>query len=227
MTGLRIKLNWNLPLLRAAMFCSLMCIPVQLALGQRSNTARTKSKTTADNLMNLGDFYYRSNDTTDAADKYYKQVVVKYPGTQAAGFAQFNRGNYWLRKYYILKEQRSKDDRSALTEAEGQYYDFIDKFAQPTNTIGLLSDAEFYLALVYLQEGKREYAIGWLNKVLADAEKDRLIYIFKVVWTSSSADTVDRNVESQQLASLTKVLIDKGLPFKEIIVGVRKWCQRQ
>src|SRR5689334_1246933 len=96
----------------------------------------------ADKLLSLGDFYYRNGDVSDKADAYYKQVIRNSPGSQAAGYAQYNRGSYWFRKFYVIKEQYSKEDRSALTQAEGQYYDFIDKFAQQTNTTGLLSDAE-------------------------------------------------------------------------------------
>ena len=127
-----------------------------------------------------------------------------------------------------MKEQYSKEDRTALLEAEGQYYDFIDKFSRQTNTIGLLSDAEFYLALVYLKQGKREYAIGWLNRMLAEAvNDDESVYIYKVVWSSKPGDIVDRNVEAKQLATFTRQTIEKGRDFDSVVLEIRRWCQRQ
>jgi tetratricopeptide (TPR) repeat protein len=182
----------------------------------------------ADKLLALGDFYYRTNDITDAADRYYRQVIHSSPGSQAAGNAQYNRGSYWFRKYYLTKEQYSKEDRAALSEAEGQYYDFIDKFAQQTNTIGLLSDAEFNLALVYLQQGKREYAIGWLNRMLAEAVKhDQAVHIYKVVWSSKPADLVDRNVDAAQLATFARNAMQKDGDFNSVVLEIKRWCQRQ
>ncbi len=182
----------------------------------------------ADKLLSLGDFYLRTNDVSDAADRYYKQAIKNSPLSQTAGYAQFNRGNYWFRKYFIVREQFSKEDKAALTEAERQYFDFIDKFAQPNNVTGLLSDAEFYLALVYLQEGKRSYASGWLNRMLSEAvDKDRLVNVYKVVWTSNAADIIDRNVDARQLALLTRQLVDKGLNFNATVSEIKRWCQRQ
>ena len=183
---------------------------------------------TPDKLLSLGDFYYRNNDISDKADSYYKQAIRNSPGTQTAGYAQYNRGNYWFRKFYVVKEQYSKEDPRALVEAEGQFYDFIDKFAKQTNTIGLLSDAEFYLALVYLQQGKRDYAVGWLNRMLAEAVKqDQMVYVYKVVWTSKPADIVDRNVDGAQLATFARQAIQKGGDINSVVLDIKRWCQKQ
>lgn len=182
----------------------------------------------ADKLLSLGDFYFRNNDITDIADRYYKQAIRNAPGSQTAGYAQYNRGSYWFRKFYIVKEQYSKENRALLVEAEGQYYDFIDKFARQTNTIGLLSDAEFYLALVYLQQGKRDYAIGWLNRMSAEAVKqDQKVYVHKVVWSSKPGDIVDRNVDAAQLAAYARQAIQKSADTNAVILDIRRWCLRQ
>ncbi len=115
-----------------------------------------------------------------------------------------------------------------MLEAEGQYYDFIDKFAKQTNTTGLLADAQFYLALVYLQQGKRDYAIGWLNRMLAEAvNDDQSVYVYKVVWSSKPGDIVDRNVGAAQLATFARQTIEKGGDFDSVIIEIRRWCQRQ
>jgi tetratricopeptide (TPR) repeat protein len=183
---------------------------------------------TPDKLLSLGDFYYRSNDITDAADRYYRQAIRNAPGSQTAGHAQYNRGSYWFRKYYVVKEQYSREDRAALSEAEGQYYDFIDKFAKQTNTSGLLSDAEFYLALVYLQQGKRDYAIGWLNRMMDEAVKqDQSVYVYKVVWSSKPGDIVDRNVGAAQLATFARQTIQRGGDANSVVLEIKRWCQRQ
>jgi tetratricopeptide (TPR) repeat protein len=184
---------------------------------------------TPDKLLSLGDFYFRNNDVSDRADAYYRQAIHNAPaGSQTAGYAQYNRGSYWFRKFYVVKEQESKEDRAALLQAEGQFYDFIDKFAKQTNTIGLLSDAEFYLALVYLQEGKRDYAIGWLNRMLAEAVKqDQMVYVYKVIWTSKPGDIVDRNVDAAQLAAFARDAIAKSGDVNSVVIEIKRWCQKQ
>ena len=207
--------------------CSILLSTVG-ATAQKKAAPVQQERLGADKLLSLGDFYFRNNDITDAADRYYKQAIRSAPGSQTAGYAQHNRGSYWFRKFYVVKEQYSKEDRSALTQAEGQYYDFIDKFARQTNTIGLLSDAQFYLALVYLQQGKRDYAIGWLNRMAAEAVKqDQKVYIQKVVWSSKPGDIVDRNVDAAQLATFTRQAIQKGGDTNAVILDIRRWCLRQ
>ena len=207
---------------------SLILLPAVTATGQKNPAPVQQKGLGADKLLSLGDFYFRNNDVTDAADRYYKQAIRSAPGSQTAGYAQYNRGSYWFRKFYIVKEQSSKEDRAALVEAEGQYYDFIDKFARQTNTIGLLSDAEFYLALVYLQQGRRDHAIGWLNRMAEEAVKqDKMVSVHKVVWSSKPADIVDRNVDAAQLAAFTRQAIQKGGDTNAIILDIRRWCLRQ
>jgi hypothetical protein len=200
----------------------------QIQAQQRTAPAQQRALT-PDKLLELGDFYFRNNDVSDRADSYYRQAIRYAPaGAQTAGYAQYNRGNYWFRKFYVLQEQYSKEDHAALVEAEGQYYDFIDKFAKQTNTVGLLSDAEFYLALVYLQENKRDYAVGWLNRMLAEAVKhDQMVYVYKVVWTSKPADIVDRNVDAAQLAAFAREAIQKGGDVNSVVLDIKRWCQKQ
>ncbi|HEX5834279.1 MAG TPA: hypothetical protein VFY34_10520 [Pyrinomonadaceae bacterium] len=214
-------------LTRILLLACLICSVNPTAVSQK-RAAQKQSGLGADKLLSLGDFYFRSNDISDAADRYYKQAIRNSPGSQTAGYAQYNRGSYWFRKFYVIRERSSKDDRAALSEAEGQYYDFIDKFARQTNTLGLLSDAEFYLALVYLQQGKREYAIGWLNRMLAEAVKqDQSIYVYKVVWSSKPGDIVDRNVDAASLANYARRAIQKGGDTEAVILDIKRWCQKQ
>lgn len=206
----------------------LICFVTISAVGQTSGVKQQGGSGNGSKLLELGDYYYRSNDISDAADRYYKQAIRSSPGSQTAGYAQYNRGNYWVRKFYVVKEQYSREDRSALTEAEGQYYDFIDKFAKQTNTLGLLADAQFYLALVYLEQGKRDYAVGWLNRMLAEAvQEDNSVYVYKVVWSSKPGDIVDRNVGAAQLATYARQVIQKGGDTDAIILDIKHWCQKQ
>jgi hypothetical protein len=179
-------------------------------------------------LLGRADVLLKGNDISDTADRYYRQVVNQFPDTQQAGYAQYNRGSYWQRKFYIVKERYGKEDKRALTEAGGQYYDFIDKFAERTRTTGLLSDAEFNVALVYLQMGNREYATGWLYKMIGEvAGKDSEVYLYKVVWSSKADDVIDRSVDSNQLAKVSIELINSGKSFEEVVAGIRKWAQGQ
>jgi tetratricopeptide (TPR) repeat protein len=219
-------------LLLACLFCSatVTAVSQKKASVKKSGSAGAvqQSGLDGDKLLSLGDFYFRSNDVSDAADRYYKQAIRNSPGSQTAGYAQYNRGSYWFRKFYVVKEQSSKEDRSALSEAEGQYYDFIDKFARQTNTTGLLSDAEFYLALVYLQQGKRDYAVGWLNRMLGEAVKsDQTVYVYKVVWSSRPGDIVDRNVDAAGLANYARHAIQKGGDTEAVVLDIKRWCQKQ
>jgi tetratricopeptide (TPR) repeat protein len=214
--------------LKVLVFLSCFAAATVLAQPAKQRMQQQQSSLGPDKLVSLGDFYYRNADISDAADRYYRQAIRSAPGSQAAGNAQYNRGSYWFRKFYVVKEQYSKEDRAALTEAEGQYYDFIDKFAKQTNTIGLLSDAEFYLALVYLQQGKRDYAVGWLNRMMAEAVKqDPSVYVYKVVWSSKPGDIVDRNVNAAQLATFTRQTIQKGGDVNSVIYDIKRWCQKQ
>ncbi len=215
-------------LLKIFLLASLVVTTHATAVAQKKGATKAARVMTTEKLMSLGDFYYRNNDISDAADRYYRQVIRNAPGTETAGFAQYNRGGYWFRKYFVLKEQYSKEDRTALVEAEGQYYDFIDKFARPTRTLHFWSDAHFYLALVYLQQGKRDYAIGWLNRMLSEAvNEDHMVYVDKVVWSSKPGDIVDRNVSSAQLAKFARQTIQKGGDANSVIFEIRRWCQRQ
>ena len=221
---------------RIAVLACLICVaavtaPAQVEQMQAQKggpSTKQSSVLTPDKLLSLGDFYYRNNDISDAADRYYRQAIRAAPGSQSAGYAQYNRGAYWFRKFYVVKEQSYREDRAALVEAEGQFYDFIDKFAKQTKTLGLLSDAEFYLVLVYLQQGKRDYAVGWLNRMLGEAVKqDQMVYVYKVVWSSKPGDIVDRNVDAAQLATYTRQVIQKGGDFNSVVLDIKRWCQRQ
>lgn len=205
----------------------LICFVAITALGQKSGM-KPGSSVDGAKLLELGDYYYRSNDISDAADRYYEQAIRSSPGSQTAGYAQYNRATYWLRKFYVIQEQYSKSDQSALSQAERHYYNFLDKFANQTNTIGLVADAEFYLALVYLQQGKRDYAVGWLNHLQAEAAKrDQSVYVYKVVWSSKPADVVDRNIDAAQLANYARQVIEKGGGVDAVVLDIKRWCQKQ
>lgn len=179
----------------------------------------------------LGDFYLRKDDVTDAADLYYKKVVAECSKTtKQAGIAQYNRGVYWQKKFYILKEKTGKVDKpalAALTEAEGQFHDFLKFFVAPSNTGDLLADADFNLALVYLQKGRGDLAKGWLNQIIyKDAKQDGKIYIYRVVWSSNPNDVVDRNYDAAQMAQFTHYTIERGLSVDQVISQVKQWCRR-
>lgn len=218
---------------RRRAFLNLIAIPLVLigcSLSIEAQKARQTSMT-ADRLLALGDFYLKNNDVTDLADRYYKQVTNSFPGTREAGVAQYNRGSYWQKKFYILREKQganNKEAQAALVEAEGQYYDFVDKFAEKTNTTDLLADAAFNLALVYLQRNNPTYAVGWFNRMLYGITKrDGQVYIYRVVWSSNPSDVVDRNVDSTELAKFTRDTISSGSSVDQVVSQVKQWCRKQ
>lgn len=224
-----MKFYFNL-LSRLVIAVCLIGLGAHLRTVAKHSYSTQESTGSAQGLLERGDYFYKNNDTTDAADKYYKQVVLKYPGTREAGLAQFNRGAYWHRKFNILRQRLGDDHltaQSALVEAEAQYYDFIDKYAGRTNTQDFLSDAEFNLALVYLQKNKRDNAIGWLNVSISRAEKnDGQVYINRIVWSSNAADVIDRSFNASELAHFARSIFSRtDLSNDQIISQLRLWCR--
>jgi tetratricopeptide repeat protein len=210
-----------------AVFC-LALIGSRLTIVSQNRRTKTvqQDTSTPEGMLALANFYHQNNDTSDAADRYYRQVISRYPDTRSAGLAQFNRGAYWHGKYNILREQK-KEDQSALVEAEGQYYDFIDKFANRTGTVDLLSDARFNLALVYLQKGNRANSVGWLNVLISKASEDGEIYVYRVVWSSNASDVIDRKFRSNELALFGRDVIQRGdLSTDQIISQIKQWCRK-
>ncbi len=202
------------------------------SIGIAQKGRKTKTNTTETNqprqLLDRADFYLHSDDTSDVADQLYKQIVDNYPTSSEAGYAQYNRGSYWQRKFYILKAKTGNANYAALKEAEAQFYNFLQKFGDSKSFTGLTADAHFYLALVYLQQGNRNYAIGWLNLLAGGvADRDSTVYVSKVVWSPDPVDLLDRNVSSRYLAQETKKLIQKNLPFDKVVSGVRSWSRKQ
>jgi tetratricopeptide (TPR) repeat protein len=211
-----------------AAFVGLLLFPIA-GVGQRSRQQRTIAPTNQpQQLLERADFYLRTDDTSDVADHLYKQIVDNYPTSSEAGYAQYNRGSYWQRKFYILKAKTGVENTAALKAAESEFYNFLQKFRNSSNYTGLIADAHFYLALVYLQQGNRDNAMGWLNLMNSDvADRDSTVYVYKVVWSPEALDLLDRNVSSRYLAQETKKLIQRNLPFQKVVSGVRSWCRKQ
>jgi tetratricopeptide (TPR) repeat protein len=198
--------------------------------GQKKGGNRIPSNNTNQlkDLVERADFLLRTDDTSDVADQLYKQIVEKYPTSFEAGYAQLNRANYWQRKFYIVKAKTGVEDKRALTSAESEFYNFLKKFGQSSNYDGLVADAHFNLALVYLQQGNRDNAIGWLNIIISNVSKrDPEVYVNKVVWSPDSRDLLDRKVNSRNLAEETKKLIEKNPSFDKVLSGIRAWCRKQ
>ena len=201
-----------------------------VGMGQSRNKQKiiTRGTNQARQLLDRADFYLRTDDTSDIADQLYKQIVDSYPTSSEAGYAQYNRGSYWQRKFYILKAKTGKENNAALKEAEAQFYNFLQKFKNSSSHTGLIADAHFYLALVYLQQGNRDNAVGWLNLMNGDvADRDSTVYVYKVVWSPDALDQLDRNVSSRYLAQETKKLIQKNPSFDKVVSGVKSWCRKQ
>jgi hypothetical protein len=48
-----------------------------------------------------------------------------------------------------------------------------------------------------------------------------------VVWSPNAEDVIDRDVDSTQLANVTRDLINSGRPYNEVIAGIKRWAQGQ
>jgi tetratricopeptide (TPR) repeat protein len=211
-----------------AALVGLLLFPVA-GVGQKARQQRTVAPANQpQQLLERADFYLRTDDISDTADHLYKQIIDSYPTSSEAGHAQYNRGTYWQRKFYILKARTGSENTASLKEAESQFYNFLQKFGNSSAFTGLTADAHFYLALVYLQLDNRNNAIGWLNLMAAGvAERDSAVYVSTVIWSPDPVDLLDRNVNSRYLAQETKKLIQKNLPFDKVVSGVRSWCRKQ
>src|SRR5437667_6585649 len=115
------------------------------SIGIAQKGRKTKTNTTETNqprqLLDRADFYLRTDDTSDVADQLYKQIVDNYPTSSEAGYAQYNRGSYWQRKFYILKAKTGVENTAALKEAEFQFYNYLQKFRNYSNYTSIIADA--------------------------------------------------------------------------------------
>lgn len=220
-------------------FASLLLLSPRLAVvsfGQRAS-AKTKAVSRSQTMdvqsrLTLADFYYRNDDITDRAAAEYRKVRDSFPQSRQAEKAQYFLGSYYHRKFYIEKEKRLKEDPGALVEAQGQYEDYIDKYAWSNKSPDWLSDAYFNLALISLQRGNSQQAEVYLGKMYGSAAYDPTVYVYQVIWSPSSRTVVDTTVDARRLSQYANSLVyglrqQRISSFGEVVDRLQGWCSSQ
>lgn len=226
------------------MLASFVCLAItsSATVGQRrAATTGTRQASDAKKGLALADFYYKNDDITDKAAVQYRKVRDSYPKSSEAATAQYFLGSYYHRKFYIQKEKKLNEEIGLLTEAQGQYEDYADKYAWNNKSPEWLSDAYFNLALIFLQRGKDREAEQFLGKMYGAAPYDSEVYIYQVVWSPNSKDVIDSKVDARQLAEYTNSLvydfrnaqqqqqqqnqIQQPRSFGSTVEKIKRWCR--
>jgi hypothetical protein len=177
-------------------------------------------------LLERGRFYASGNDFTDRAAEQYRLLIKKYPASREAESAQFYLGTYFYRKFYVFKHTRQQTDLDTLREAGKAYYEYIWKYGN-SRSPALLSDAYHSLAMIHLQLGQPGDARRLLEELRGAASKDRQVYLYQVVWSPHSADTVEGDYDAAALAAYTLRLVEANLGFEAVVAKTREWCRAQ
>lgn len=209
--------------------------PVLAATQQR--TLRTNRTSDPKAILAKADLYYKNNDITDRAAVEYRAVRDRFPRTKEAATAQYYLGSYYHRKFYIQRETKLREDLGLLVEAQGQYEDYVKRFAWQTNPPEWLADAYFNLALIFLQRGDNKKAEELLGKMYGAAPYDPTIYVYQVIWSPDTKDLINSSFDSKQLAEYANSLIytyaynrqqvqrTPGSPFQAIVEKIKGWCK--
>lgn len=210
----------------------LAALPVLVHAQRR--TLRTNRTADPKAILAKADVYYKNNDITDRAAVEYRAVRDRFPKTKEAATAQYSLGSYYHRKFYIQRETKLREDYGVLVEAQGQYEDYVNRYAWQTNPPEWLADAYFNLALIFLQRGDNKKAEELLGKMYGAAPYDRLTHVYQVIWSPDTKDLIDSSFDSKQLAEYANSLIysqayaqqkPPGPPFDSIVEKIKRWCK--
>ena len=213
----------------AVVLCSLLTLPPTFAL--TSSTVvyqKPQLQSTVQQMLKKGIFYYEQNDTSDIAAKYFKQVIASYPTSNEAEDAQYYLGSYYQRKYYITKEKWRKDVPSSLYSAESAYKEYINKYTRK-GTQRWLSDARFYISLIYMQLRNFASAADELKRItLFETAQDPLIYVYQLAWSPDQQEVIDNEFNAKELAEYAwskVVLYGSSGEIDRVIASLKRWCQ--
>lgn len=237
MSCVRKICNWRSNLHLALILAPIVALAASMTAQQRNPRTVTRTSDPKAALA-VADLYYKNNDITDRAATEYRKVRDQFPRSKEAETAQYFLGSYYHRKFYILKEKKLREDWGTLVEAQGQYEDYVNRYAWKSNTPTWLADAYFNLALVFLQRGDNKRAEESLGKMYGAAPYDRQTYVYHVIWSPNSSDVIDSNFDSRQLAEYTNSLVYTygynlkqrqgppiDNPFAVIVDNVKRWCR--
>jgi hypothetical protein len=220
------------PVLTLLLLTCLAALPISVVAQTRRG--RTTQGSDPKAILAKADVYFKNNDITDRAAVEYRAVRDRFPGTSAAATAQYYLGSYYHRKFYIQRETKLREDPSVLVEAQGQYEDYVSRYAWQTNPPEWLADAYFNLALIFLQRGDSKRSEQFLGKMYGAAPYDRSTHVYQVIWSPNTRDIIDSSFDSKQLAEYANSLIysyayaqqrSPGRPFDSIVEKIKGWCK--
>jgi hypothetical protein len=193
-----------------------------------SGNARSavKAGDTPEELFARGFFYLNNNNVTDKAADEFKLLIRKYPDSADAEKAQFFLGSYYHRKYNILTQRRSGPADSAdLYKAKEAYETYMKKYPRG-GPCECLADAYFHLSIVLLQLGYPGQASALIIRMRDDVYRiDSKVYIYQVVWSSSSQDVIDSHFDTQRLGGYTYTV--SGRDFDTFTRLLKAWCRSE
>ncbi len=221
------KCNFKSTLCSIGVLSSVLMLPnLALAVQKRSNNQVQSKTATAEQLLAHALFYYNNNDVTDAAAKQFKQLIKQYPETVEAEEGQYYLGSYYRRKYYITKEKWRREFPESLSQAVSEYQAYIAKYWRKGSG-KWLSDAQFYLSLVYMESGYLSGAEEHLSRIVNyESGRDPTVYIDQLVWSTDSVDMIDFEFGAKDLAEFTRGRVFlRPADFDMVLPTLRRWCQ--
>jgi tetratricopeptide (TPR) repeat protein len=186
-------------------------------------------------ILAVADLYYKNNDISDKAAVEYRKVRDQFPSSKEAETAQYFLGSYYHRKFYIQRDKKLKEDYGLLVEAQGQYEDYVNRYAWRSRSPDWLADAHFNLALIFLQRGENQKGEAALGKMYGAAPYDPTTHVYQVIWSPNTKDVIDGRFDSKQLAEYANSLIythaytqqrnPSGRTFEIIVEKIKLWCK--
>lgn len=184
----------------------------------------TAGQGTAAQLLKEGSSYQSADDTSDRAAEAYRILIRQYPRSTQAEQAQFFLGTYYQKKFYMIEYKSNIQDWSSFNQAEDALYGYIKKYSS-RGTKSYLADAYHMLAMIALRRGYRDAAKSLLSKMSDAAGKDRMVYVYKVVWSPRRDDITKGYCQTRALAAANLNSINRFSNFDEVVKDLSNWCR--
>lgn len=213
-------------------FCMIAGVVLLLPAGSLAQSKGGKAAQMTDvpspqSTLELALYYYNNDDLDDRAEQLFTRLLRRYDGTPQSETAQFYLAAYYQRRFYMCREKQGDPDWSALKEGAKTYREYTDKYYYG-GSHKWLNESFFNLAMVNLQLGDPGSALNELSKMREAAEKDPVVYIYQIVWSSQPQDVIDANLPAVELANYaTKVITHYGRDFDKAVLLIQRWCQSQ
>lgn len=172
-------------------------------------------------LLKQGSSYQAADDTSDRAADLYRQLIRLFPKSVEAEAAQFFLATYYNRKFFILEQRNKVQDWESLNQAEQELYHYKGKYPRGY----YLADAYHILSTIALRRGYTDSAVSWLQRMKEAAPADQKIYIFRMTWSPSTDDVVQRYCDTKSLADASLDPINRKLAFDAVMTEVTNWAR--